>query len=219
MLILYPTLRPNSQWWGRVITSFATDEREVWLTIDDGPSDDTESILDLLDSHGARATFFVKGLLAGGAPDVIQEIRRRGHSVGNHSHTHPSGTFWALGPAAIAREIDDSETTLTNLGVITSLFRAPVGMKNPFVHPILASRKKLLIGWTVRAFDGVRFDPATAAASISRRLRPGAIVLLHEGRIGADGERSNVELLKILLDELRERGYRAILPDAASLRP
>ena len=63
-----PTLRPNVQWLGPVITHFATSRKEVWLTIDDGPTEDTRAVLDLFDRHGVKATFFVKGVLAETAP-------------------------------------------------------------------------------------------------------------------------------------------------------
>ena len=63
-LVLWPTLRPNSQWLGPVITCFETTSDEVWLTIDDGPTDDTPALLDALDARGVKATFFVKGELA-----------------------------------------------------------------------------------------------------------------------------------------------------------
>jgi Predicted xylanase/chitin deacetylase len=68
-LLLYPTLRPNVQWLGPVITAFEPEGRQVWLTIDDGPCDDTARLLDELDSRGVRATFFVKGSLARARPD------------------------------------------------------------------------------------------------------------------------------------------------------
>ena len=62
-LLLWPTLRPNSQWLGPVITRFESSSKEVWLTIDDGPTADTPALLDSLDARNVKATFFVKGAL------------------------------------------------------------------------------------------------------------------------------------------------------------
>ena len=93
-LLLYPTLRPNVLWLGPVITRFETNAREVWLTIDDGPGDDTPAILELLARTQTRATFFVKGQFAQQKPDLIRAIVNAGHSIGNHSYSHPSATFW-----------------------------------------------------------------------------------------------------------------------------
>src|SRR5215213_5769908 len=167
-LILYPTLRPNVQWLGPVITRFATNANEVWLTIDDGPTADTRAILDLLDAHGAKATFFVKGVLAEERPELLREIVSRGHSVANHSYSHPSGTFWCLPPGRIAAEIDGGRRAIGEV----RWFRAPVGMKNPFVHPALARRGMRLIGWTARGFDAVASDPREILARILPHLRP-----------------------------------------------
>ena len=220
MLLLYPTLRPLSQWWGRVVTSFETKDKEVWLTIDDGPTEDTLAMLDLLDARDAKATFFVKGSLASAHAETVREIVARGHSVGNHSYTHPSGSFWCLGPARLSYEVSAADEALSGSGQVTSFFRAPVGMKNWFVHPILERFGKTLIGWSVRAFDGVRFDPTRASEVILRRISPGSIVLLHEGRRDArTGARINVELLSRVLDGLAQRGYRAVLPDATRFLP
>jgi len=220
MLLLYPTLHPLSQWWGRVVTSFETLEKEVWLTIDDGPTDDTIAMLDLLDSRGAKATFFVKGTSARKDGAVIERIFERGHSIGNHSHSHPSATFWCLGPRRLEFEILEADASLAAAGQATTFFRAPVGMKNFFVHPILERLGKTLIGWNIRAFDGVRFDPLRASETILERLKPGAIVLLHEGRKDfRTGARINIELLRLVLDGLQRQGYRAVIPHPSRLRP
>src|SRR3546814_18680167 len=82
------------------------------LTIDDGPSADTAAILDLLDAHAAKATFFLVGERASARPDVVREIVRRGHTLGNHSATHPSAWFWALGPRRMAAEIERTHAIL-----------------------------------------------------------------------------------------------------------
>ncbi|HEV8421842.1 MAG TPA: polysaccharide deacetylase family protein, partial [Chthoniobacterales bacterium] len=93
MLMLWPTLAANSPWWGPVVTGFVPNGKELWLTIDDGPQPrDTPALLDLLEEHQARATFFVKGRRAEQYPELIREIVRRGHGVGNHTYHHPSGS-------------------------------------------------------------------------------------------------------------------------------
>jgi peptidoglycan-N-acetylglucosamine deacetylase len=182
-LVLYPTLRPNSQWLGPVFSGFETSAAELWLTIDDGPTADTPALLDLLDARGVRATFFVKGGLAEGAPELVREIARRGHGIGNHSQTHPSASFWCLPPAPIRREIERCNEALASiLGAAPALFRAPVGMKNPFVHPVLSAHGMRLVGWSARGFDSVRTDAEAIARSIEKQLRPGSIVVLHQGR-------------------------------------
>lgn len=207
-LILYPTLRPNVQWLGPVITRFATDRKEVWLTIDDGPADDTLALLDLLDAHGAKATFFVKGILAEQRPDAIRAIVERGHSIANHSMKHPQATFWCALPGSIAREIDECNRVIGP----QRWFRAPVGMKNPFVHPALRKRGMRLIGWTARAFDAIRDDADEILARMLPLVEPGAIVVLHQGRA------HSLRVIERVLVGLRERGYACVIPGDEALR-
>lgn len=207
-LLLYPTLRPNVQWLGPVVTSFESNGNEVWLTIDDGPTDDTPEILDALGARDARATFFVKGTLARHRPDLLRAMIERGHSVANHSDTHPSATFWCLFPRAIAREIDGCAATIPP----TRWFRAPVGMKNPFVHPQLRRRGMRLIGWSVRGFDTVGDDAERVVRRIAPRVRPGAIVVLHQGRA------ISPRCIARVVDELRARGYTFVIPADDRLR-
>lgn len=211
MLVLYPTLRANAQWLGPVITRFQTTAQEVWLTIDDGPTDDTPAILEVLDRHSARATFFVKGQLAQKSPGLVREIVRRGHSIGNHSQSHPSASFWCLPAPAIRREIHECNRVLAGIiGEPPRYFRAPVGMKNPFVHPALG--EQLLIGWSGRGFDAVTSDPQVVVKRLMPDVRPGAILLLHQGRP------ASATILDAVLTELRRRGYAPVLPDAARLK-
>jgi peptidoglycan/xylan/chitin deacetylase (PgdA/CDA1 family) len=213
MFVLYPTLRPNVQWLGPVVTRFATTRKELWLTIDDGPTDDTTELLDLFDAHSVKATFFIKGTLAEQHPERVREMLERGHSVANHTQTHPSGSFWCLLPGRIASEIDDCNRVLERItGHAPRWFRAPVGMKNPFVHPALARRHLRLIGWSARGFDGVVGDPEQIVARIVPKLTPGAIIVLHQGR-----ERSRV-VLERTIAAAKERGYEFVIPADEQLR-
>src|SRR5260370_22555636 len=143
---------PNVQWLGPVMTRFATEGNEVWLTIDDGPTDDTLALLEALETRGVKATFFVKGTLAAAPPERVRAILDRGHTVGNHSFSHPSGSFWCLGPRAVGAEIDRCAAAIPP----TPWVRAPVGMKNPFAHPPRARRGRRLVGWSVAGFAHTR---------------------------------------------------------------
>ena len=212
-LILYPTLRPNVTWWGPVVTRFDTDKREVWLTIDDGPTADTPLVLDVLDRAGAKATFFIKGELAGAHPDLVHQILSRGHSIGNHSQTHPSATFWCALPSRVRSEIDDCNRVLRALtGEPPRWFRAPVGMKNFAVHPALERQNMRLIGWTARGFDSVTGDPDRVIARILPDVRPGAIIVLHQGL------EYSVRIIDLVVAALHEQGYAFVIPQDEQLR-
>jgi peptidoglycan/xylan/chitin deacetylase (PgdA/CDA1 family) len=114
--------------------------RRIALTIDDGPDPEvTPRVLDLLERHDARATFFCIGDLARRHPRWIEAIVARGHAVENHSQRHRH-TFSLTGPAALRREIAAAQQTLTELtGTRPQFFRAPAGLRNPFLEPVLAS--------------------------------------------------------------------------------
>ena len=202
---------PRSRLFGPVLSRLPTDERLVWLTIDDGPSAQTRAILDLLDARGAKATFFLVGERAMQRPDEVREIVRRGHGIGNHSASHPAGMFWALGPKRMRDEITRTQQILRDIaGTAPRWFRAVVGMANPFVSVPLHDLNLARVAWCARGFDAVAADPASVVARIERGLRPGAIVLLHEG--AAHGR--NVETISLLLDRLDALGYRSVLPEA-----
>jgi peptidoglycan/xylan/chitin deacetylase (PgdA/CDA1 family) len=210
MLLVWGTLLPGSALLGPLRSRVNTSRREVWLTIDDGPSADTLPILDLLDAHGAKATFFLIGEHAAAQPALVAEIGRRGHGIGNHTASHPASWFWAAGPATIRRQIGDAQRTLTELsGSPPTFFRAVVGMANVFVAAELERQGLTRVGWTARGFDSVIANPAAVWAHLHRNLRPGAIVLLHEG--AAHGK--NVAIVAHALQQLDRHGYRCVLPE------
>lgn len=209
LAFLWGTLRPNSALFGPVLTRLPTREPVVWLTIDDGPSAETSAMLDLLDAHGAKATFFVIAARAQARPELLREILGRGHELGNHSASHPSKWFWALGPRRMAAEVEGAQATLLALsGVAPRWFRAVVGFANPFVAAPLARLGLTRVAWSARGYDAVVADPGKVVARIERDLAPGAIILMHEG--APHGR--NLEAMALLLQRLDARGFRAVLP-------
>ncbi len=216
--ILYHVFVPSAQGVCRVFTRFVTTGPEVWLTIDDGPdADDTPRILDLLDQHRARAIFFVIGERAARQPQLITEIIRRGHQVGHHTQTHPTGTFWCAGPARVRAELDDGLATLRQAGAAPPRwFRAPVGIKNLFLADALATRGLRCIGWTVRSRDTMSRDPVAVVARVMRYVQPGAIILMHEGP--TLDRRVRVRAIALLLEALAVRGLACVTPGGEQLR-
>jgi len=205
----WATLVPDSALLSPVLRRLPTEERVAWLTIDDGPSDDTRALLDLLDAHGAKATFFLVGDRARARPELVRAIVERGHGIGNHSATHPQAWFWALPPWRMRDEIERTQATLRELtGTTPHWFRAVVGMANPFVAAVLKTHGLTRVAWSARGFDALASDPDVVAARIERTLAPGTIILLHEGaRHGR-----NVETVAAVLARLAARGYRTVVP-------
>jgi peptidoglycan-N-acetylglucosamine deacetylase len=209
---------PSAQGLGRVYTRFATTRREVWLTIDDGPDEeDTPRILDLLDRHGARATFFVIGERVARHPELVSEILKRGHDVAHHTQTHPIYSFWCASPARVRREIGDGLETLRMAGATPRWFRPPVGTKNFFLHAALAARKLDCVSWSIRSRDAIARDPAPVVARVLKSARPGAIILMHEG--AGVHPRVRVTAIAGVLQGLQSRGFACVLPQPGDLRP
>jgi peptidoglycan/xylan/chitin deacetylase (PgdA/CDA1 family) len=215
----YATFAPQCEWWGAIVSSFHTSQREVWITIDDGPSPaHTPKILEILERYDARATFFVIGQRAEENPALLAEIARRGHELANHTFAHRSSIFWCSSSNRVAAEIDGCARVLQNGAAKPSaLFRAPAGIKNPFVHTALARRQMLLIGWTVRGLDTVLRNASAVAERILKNVRPGAIILLHEGHGTERDPDFNPRCLELTLRGLSERGYRFVIPQLDQL--
>lgn len=194
---------------------------EIALTFDDGPDPAvTPRVLDLLDAHKIRATFFCIAENALAHPALVHEIARRGHQVENHSHRHSLG-FACGGYLRQARDVDAAQDALTQLtGRAPRFFRAPAGIRSPFLDPVLQRRGLRHVAWTRRGFDAVTRHPARVLSRLTRHLAPGDILLLHDGGAAQalNGQPVVLEVLPALLDQIRQRGLKPVtLSDAFSL--
>jgi peptidoglycan/xylan/chitin deacetylase (PgdA/CDA1 family) len=172
-------------------------------------------VLDMLDRHGARATFFVIGEKATRHAALLREVRRRGHTIGNHTHRHPS-TFAALGLLRQRRELAAAQAAIADAcGAWPRWFRAPAGLRNPLLDPVLALERLSLVTWTRRGYDAVARDPTRVLARLTRGLGESDILLLHDTP-GADPAQPVVlHVLPRLLERLEAAGLRSVaLPDA-----
>jgi len=174
-------LRPGCQWLGPVRCRSAN--REILITIDDGPDPhDTPVLLDLLDRYEKKAIFFLIGQKVRRYPDLAREILRRGHQIGNHTMTHPQASFWCATPWRTRKEIEECQRVITEVtGVAAKWFRAPVGHRNWFTHPITNALGLEIMGWNRRGFDAVEKNASKVLSKILPHLESGDIVLLHEG--------------------------------------
>jgi peptidoglycan-N-acetylglucosamine deacetylase len=192
-------LGPN---WTR-LPHTAAGRRELAITIDDGPDPRiTPRVLDILDDRGAKATFFCIGERVQRHAELVREIVRRGHSVENHSHRHLNH-FSLLGPRSLIAEIERAQDTI---GITTGqhplFFRAPAGLRSPFLDPVLSRLGLRLASWTRRGFDTVSASAEAVLGKLTRRLGAGDILLLHDGHaaLTANGVPVILEVLPRLLD-------------------
>ncbi len=207
MLWLVATLVPGCQWFGPVVQNSGNES--LVLTFDDGPHPEhTPWVLEQLAQADVKAVFFLIGARAEAHPDLVRRIRAEGHLVGNHSQTHPQTKFWRLGKVALDQELGQAQETLMRTdGQAPILFRPPVGHHGYALAPLLETYGLTHYGWSARGFDGVATPPALIVRRLLRKLKPGAIVLLHDDRP------SIRETLPALLAALRERGLQVQLPN------
>lgn len=192
------------------ITRVRTQQRIAALTFDDGPHPEwTPRLLDLLDQHGAKATFFVVGAMAERHREIIERIAKEGHALGNHSWSHPS--FPLIGRAERISQITRCERTIGARS--TKLFRPPFGDLDWSTRWLLERLGYAVICWDAAGVDWERRDADWILAMLRRQLRPGSIVLLHDQlfTFSATDEASRVEVFTAL-DRLlaQESAYRFV---------
>ncbi|HNU10007.1 MAG TPA: polysaccharide deacetylase family protein [Rubrivivax sp.] len=209
-------LWPRSQWLGPNVTRLpaaSAARGEIAITIDDGPDPEvTPAALDLLDAAGARATFFCIATRASAHAGLAREIVARGHDVQNHSHAHRHH-FSLLGPRGFAAEIGHAQQVLADVtGRPAHCFRAPAGLRNPMLDPVLHRLNLHLVSWTRRGFDTREADPARVLRRLTTKLVAGDILLLHDGnaRRCASGKPVILEVLPALLRRCNEAGLKAV---------
>lgn len=181
----YASMAPQPQLYGRTLTH-GCDPRQMALTFDDGPNDPyTWQLLEVLEKHSARATFFLIGKYACQRPDIVRAIREAGHAIGNHTYNHPNLIF--VSPAGVRRELEDCRKALEDAaGTYQPLFRPPFGGRLP--HVLRASRSLGMspVMWSITAYDweaesaGSIYDQVSKQAGARKKLI-GEIVLLHDG--------------------------------------
>jgi peptidoglycan/xylan/chitin deacetylase (PgdA/CDA1 family) len=189
----------------------------VAITLDDGPDPDvTPQVLDMLRDAGATASFFLIGRKAEQHPGLVARMVAEGHSVENHSWAH-SHSFAFSGPARFRAEIGRAQQSLGRLaGEQPRFFRAPAGMRNPLLEPVLRSFGLPLTSWTRRGFDTVNRDPAKVSNRLlgenGDRLAAGDILLLHDGHAAhaPDGRPVILSVLPQVLDACRRRGLKPV---------
>ncbi len=215
-LITLVGLWPRSHWLGPNWTQLpaaAAAENGIALTIDDGPDPVvTPQVLDTLDRYAVQVTFFCIGEKAARYPDLCREIVRRGHAVENHSQRHRH-YFALMGPAGLMRELQAAQDTLTTIsGQRPLFFRAPAGLRNPFLDPVLARLGLRLASWSARGFDTRIGDVVRVKNSLLRGLRAGAILLLHDGSAARtlDGIPVILEVLPAVVAAARAANLRFV---------
>jgi peptidoglycan/xylan/chitin deacetylase (PgdA/CDA1 family) len=190
----------------------------VFLTIDDGPDIvTTPVILDILDQYHIKATFFVIGRQAAKYPDLIKEMHRRGHYVGNHTYCHDYSIIYRSKEAFFS-SLQKNEEILSNLtGTRPQYIRDPGGRLREFrgIRKHVEEAGYIVMGWNVDSYDSRSPVPDSLAIaenvllqSEREHLWPNMVILLHEG----NGRQNSVAALPPIIENLLARGFSFHLP-------
>jgi peptidoglycan/xylan/chitin deacetylase (PgdA/CDA1 family) len=209
--LYHATYGVRSQWLGPTDWCGRRDTEAVALTFDDGPSPDTEGILDILASQNLSATFFMIGRHVELFPRAAQRVAADGHEIGNHSYSHP--IFLYRSPAETRKQLERANAVIKGVtGVTPNLARPPCGVRTPAYFSAAKDLALRTVQWDVAGFDWKRQSAQQIGASVLGKVRAGSIILLHDGDSqDKQDRRATVAALPLIIDGLHARGLR-IMP-------
>jgi peptidoglycan-N-acetylglucosamine deacetylase len=177
----YQSMAPSGQWFGHTFTGLARGSKELALTYDDGPNDPhTQRLLDVLARHDVRATFFLIGRYVQRRPDIVRELVKAGHEVGNHTFTHPLLTFRSA--QEVRSELEQCDKALTDaVGEHPNLFRPPFGGRRPAVLRVARRMGLEPIMWNVTGYDWNATAAEPIEQKVASQVQGGNVILLHDG--------------------------------------
>ena len=213
-ILAWGAVAPSSQLFGRTICGTG-DASAMALTFDDGPNPSvTPALLDLLQRYNVKATFFLIGGWVRAVPGLAKDIALRGHTVGNHTDTHPALTFHS--PRRIAAELDRCDDAIeAATGQKPKWMRPPFGFRGPQLAGVVRRRGGSgVVMWSAWAWDW-KPQPAEPVIRRLRRARGGDIVLLHDGdhRVLDGDRRHTLAALEYWLPRWKDAGLRFVSVD------
>jgi peptidoglycan-N-acetylglucosamine deacetylase len=207
----YQSIAPTGQWYGRAFCG-TRKGNQIALTFDDGPNDpDTLKLLEVLARHNVRATFFLIGQYVRKRPDIVRAIAQSGHVIGNHTYTHPQ-LIWELA-VRVRDELTQCRSAIQDaIAEHSNLFRPPFGGRRPGTFSVVRELGLEPIMWNITGYDWNAPSADYIERKVTRRIRGGDVVLLHDGGHRAFGsDRSaTVQAVSRLIPAYKAQGYEFV---------
>ncbi|KRN88819.1 polysaccharide deacetylase family protein [Ligilactobacillus ceti] len=185
----------------------STTDKVVYLTFDDGPSQDTPALLALLEKYHVPASFFVVGDFVKDHPETILAMQKAGHAIGTHSKDHTNAMFFT--PQQTVTDFAASQASLRAIGVEPHFYRPPWGQFNLLTAPVAHKAHTKIILWDVMAEDWRATSTVQQIThKLRKRVKPGSIICLHDGRGRNQAPKRTIAALEIFIPELLAQGYR-----------
>jgi peptidoglycan-N-acetylglucosamine deacetylase len=206
------SMAPTGQWYGRTFIGLPRGSKQIALTYDDGPNDPhTLRLLEVLAKHGAKTTFFLIGRFVEQRPDIVREIVKAGHVIGNHTFTHPRLIF--ASPAETRTQLERCTRAMEDAAGLTPvLFRPPYGGRRPDTLALARSMGMEPIMWTITGYDWNAPPADQIFRRVSGKIRGGDVVLLHDGNdVAMGGDRSQTVIATDrLMQRCKGEGYEFV---------
>jgi peptidoglycan/xylan/chitin deacetylase (PgdA/CDA1 family) len=208
----YQSTSPTGQWYGRTFTGLKPGTKQLALTYDDGPNDPhTLRLLEVLAKHNVKATFFLIGRYVKQRSDIVRELVQAGHVAGNHTFSHPNLIFTSALQTRI--QLQDCEQTLMDaVGEPCRLFRPPFGGRLPATLRISRGLRLEPVMWSVTGWDWKGKPAEYVERKVSRQIRGGDVILLHDGdheAFGADRSQTVIATDR-MITRYKAEGYEFV---------
>ncbi|MBT4478489.1 MAG: polysaccharide deacetylase family protein [Flavobacteriales bacterium] len=182
----------------------SVEKGNICLTFDDGPDPRmTPMILDILQKHKVKATFFLIGEAIHKNQDIVKRIHKEGHTIGCHTFQHKS-TFPIYSSSKMETEITQTNNLITAItSMMVVLFRPPFGITNPNINKVLKRMKMTSIGWDVRSLDTITKDSKKLYNRVIKGIdKGGSIILFH------DRCKSTLDILEQVILYCKKKGLQ-----------
>jgi len=180
--ILYGVFTVKAAFFLKLFNEGSAQDKRIALTFDDGPSEKTNQVLDILKKYNIQATFFLIGSKVEANQEVLRRLVSEGHQLGNHTYHHSKATGFYPVPK-LTEELESTRSVVKKLtGLNMKLYRPPFGVTTPNLAKVVSQLRLNVIGWSVRSFDTTAQSAEGIIQRVLKQIKPGSVVLLHDDR-------------------------------------